>query len=146
MKKLFFVLTTLLFISCSSDDDSLENENGFLTVYEDVVFLQETTEEGFTYSFWLIFSPEGVIEGSSEDNFYCDSDFFPWNVEVDGETYEVIKNSSNTLKVRYTYVDTEYPEDNEENEVTISVSDNVLTITFDDGETSALYKAPFAPC
>ena len=106
MKKLFFLFTALLLISCSKDDDvSLENDNGFLTVYEDVVFLQETTLDGYTSSFWLIFSPEGVIEGGNEEGVYCDTSFYPWNVEVDGETYKVIQNSPNTLKVRYTYVD-----------------------------------------
>ena len=147
MKKLLFLFTALTLISCSSEDDdvSLENENGFLTEYEDVIFLQETTEDGYTYSFWLIFSPEGVIEGENEEDYYCDTDFYPWNVELDGVTYKVIENSSNTLKVRYTYVDTEYPEDNEDEEITLSVSDNVLTIT-SDGETNTLYKAPSAPC
>ena len=145
MKKLFFLFTALLLISCSKDDDvSLENDNGFLTVYEDVVFLQETTLDGYTSSFWLIFSPEGVTEGVNDEGVYCDTDFYPWNVEVDGETYKVIQNSPNTLKVRYTYVDTEYPEDNEDVEFTLSVSDNILTISAN-GESNTLYKAPSAP-
>ena len=146
MKKLYFLFTALLLISCSSDDDvSLENDNGFLTVYDDVIFLQETTQDGYTSSFWLIFSPEGVTEGENEEGVYCDTYFYPWNVEVDGETYKVIQNSPNTLKVRYTYVDTEYPEDNEDEEITLSVSDNILTISAD-GESNTLYKAPSAPC
>ena len=146
MKKLYFLFTALLLISCSSDDDvSLENDNGFLTVYDDVIFLQETTQDGYTSSFWLIFSPEGVREGYYEDEGTCFTDFYPWNVEVDGETYKVIQNSSNTLKVRYTYVDTEYPEDNEDEEITLSVSDNILTVSAD-GESNTLYKAPSAPC
>ena len=147
MKKLYFLFTALLLISCSSDGDvSLENDNGFLTVYEDVVFLQEATnQDGYTYSFWLIFSPEGVIDGYYEDEETCFTDFYPWNVEVDGQTFKVIQNSPNTLKLRYTYIDAEYPEDNEDEEITFSVSDNILTFSFD-GESNTLYKAPSAPC
>ena len=149
MKKLLLLLLApLLLVSCSSDDDDVDNPDGFLAKNDGVVFLENIGPDE-TYAFFWVFSPSGYTQGEidPEDTDDCGSfGFQPWNVEntdEDGgfDKYEVIENSSNTLKIKYTYsyVDPDYPEDNESGEATLTakLDGNVLTMsgTDPDGET-----------
>ena len=157
MKKLLLLLLApLLLVSCSSDDDDVDNPDGFLAKNDGVVFLENIGPDEY-YAFFWIFSPAGYTQGEvdPDDVSSCySSGFQPWNVEIPGEDggfdkYEVTENSSNTLKIKYTYsyVDLDFPEDNESGEanITLKLNGNVLTAngTDEDGETftQTYYKA-----
>ena len=180
MKKLLLLLLApLLLVSCSSDDDSdldqtdqndpdvtdltdVNNQDGFLNLNKDVVFMYQDDNGTSIWEEFLIFSPDGLVSGYNEtysDQTYCDSYFYPWNYLVEDEygteLFEIIENSSNKLIIKntYTYVDTTFPENNDEGEITATfeLNGNILTMSAIDSDGEEMlqvyYKSPNeAPC
>ena len=106
MKKLLLLLLApLLLLSCSGDDDSdldqtdqndpdvtdltdVNNQDGFLNLNKDVVFMYQDDNGTSIWEVFLIFSPDGLVNGDNEtysDQTYCDSVFYPWNYLVQDE-------------------------------------------------------------
>ena len=124
MKKIIFIISFLFVLACSSSDDETDtnNEDGFLTKYEGVVWME--SESNDNYSWWYIFSPNGVRAG--DDNFgSCFTDFLPWGIEKDGVTHKILSNTSNTLKIDVISINDSYT-------ITINVSGNTATVNFSD--------------
>ena len=136
MKKLLSLLfIPFLLVSCSSDDDDVDNPDGFLTKNKDVLFIEVLDSALDEYADFLIFSPNGVVDGEfyfDDPTYYCYSDFYTWNValydDVSGLTtkYEVTENTSDTVKVKYTV---SYDGEELEAILTAKLDGNVLTVT-----------------
>ena len=140
MKKLLFLFTTILLISCSSDDSD-ENEEStqtFLEKYDGVGFLYAITqqdldtgnyggavgdEDGYFFSNTVGNEVMYVLEDSGV--WYCDIDINGGGID-DNATIEIIENSA-TLVVKIT------EDDGYSISLTFSVSDNILSVNHSDG-------------
>lgn len=97
MKKLYFLFTALLLISCSSDDyDSTQN---FLEKYDGVYWaLNDNDEEDF----WLQFNLANFVQCDDDgvDGCYCD--YATWGVtNLDAATVSVKENGLEKLVINF---------------------------------------------
>ena len=97
MKKLYFLFTALLLISCSSDDyDSTQN---FLEKYDGVYWaLNDNDEEDF----WLQFNLANFVQCDDDgvDGSYCD--YATWGVtNLDAATVSVKENGLEKLVINF---------------------------------------------
>ena len=97
MKKLLFLFTTLLLISCSSeDDDSTQN---FLEKYNGVYWASNENDAG---DFWLQFNLTNFVQCDDDgvDACYCDS--VTWGGMIDAiTTVSVKENGIEKLVINY---------------------------------------------
>ena len=97
MKKLLFLFTTLLLISCSSeDDDSTQN---FLEKYNGVYWASNENDAG---DFWLQFNLTNFVQCDDDgvDPCFCDS--VTWGGMIDAITIVSVKeNGIEKLVINY---------------------------------------------
>ena len=128
MKKIILIISFLFVLACStsSDETDINNEDGFLTKYEGVVWMD--SESSNNYGWWLIFSPNGAREGYKSGT-YCYTEFIPWNIEKDEITYKILSNTPSSLKID---VIDESEVENQSFTLTITVSGNTASFLFSD--------------
>ena len=130
MKKLLFLFTTLLLISCSSDENE-ESTQTFLEKYDGVGFLYAMTQQDLDtvnyggsvgdengYFFSNTVGNEVIYVEEDDGVWYCDVDIAGGGIDDNG-TVEIIENSA-TLVVKITQ------DDGYSWTITFSVSDNIL--------------------
>ena len=96
MKKLYFLFTALLLISCSSeDDDSTQN---FLEKYDGVYWASNDNDEGF----WLQFNLANFVQCDDDgvEGCYCDSVTWGGNID-DNTTVSVKENGLEKLVINF---------------------------------------------
>ena len=96
MKKLLFLFTALLLISCSSeDDDSTQN---FLEKYDGVYWASNDNDEGF----WLQFNLTDFVNCDDDGVEGCDCDSVTWGGNIDyNTTVSVKENGVEKLVINY---------------------------------------------
>ena len=134
MKKLLFLFTTLLLISCSSDENE-ESTQTFLEKYDGVGFLHAMTQQDLDTGLYGDYAAVGDEDGyffsntvgneimyvlEDSDVWYCDIDISGGGID-DNATIEIIENSA-TLVVKIT------EDDGYSMSLTFSVSDNILSV------------------
>ena len=145
MKKIILIISFLFVLACStgSDETEINNEDGFLTKYEGVVWMDSKSSNN--NGWWLIFSPNGAREGNKSGT-YCYTEFIPWNIEKNEITYKILSNTPSSLKIEA--ID-ESEVENESFTLTITVSGNTASFLFsdepDEPYTFYIYDSD-APC
>ena len=118
MKKLLFLFTTLLLISCSSEDDANENQS----------FLEKYDEYGFTDGdeYWFFFNDTIFLKHAEPAEFMC----FEIK-EGENRTFiaEIISNDSQKLLVELTSPCSDCG--TESLQFTIDSTGNNLTVMYD---------------
>ena len=97
MKKLLFLFTTLLLISCSSeDDDSTQN---FLEKYNGVYWASNENDAG---DFWLQFNLTNFVQCDDDGVVPCFCDSVTWGGMIDvNTTVSVKENGVEKLVINY---------------------------------------------
>tara|TARA_B100000925_G_C21775261_1_gene373874 strand:- start:123 stop:590 length:468 start_codon:yes stop_codon:yes gene_type:complete len=139
VKKLLFLFSALVFISCSGDDDdnTVENQT-FLERFDRVGFILETDPSTDTYYFFDDTKFLLWIEDDGDDTYpYCE--YMKEGTNDNGTVVEILRNDYETLEFKHTGngIGDEENVDNFNMEFTfISTSELLmLTITYEDGET-----------
>ena len=97
MKKLYFLFTALLLISCSSDDD--DSTQNFLEKYDGVYWaLNDNDEEDF----WLQFNLANFVQCDDDGVDACYCDYATWGVtNLDAVTVSVKENGLEKLVINF---------------------------------------------
>lgn len=97
MKKLLFLFTTLLLISCSSeDDDSTQN---FLEKYNGIYWASNENDAG---DFWLQFNLTNFVQCDDDGVVPCFCDSVTWGGMIDvNTTVSVKENGVEKLVINY---------------------------------------------
>lgn len=126
MKKLLYLFLAITLISCGGDDDE-NNSTNFLSIYDGITWVEPGSIDG--YRLWVKFSPNGFYDSeaySDGESFDCGEDFYAWESNNLGYSYEVIENSSEILRLFFTETDGQY---NYEATITYTVSSDGNSLT-----------------
>ena len=100
MKKLLFLFTALLLISCSSeDDDSTQN---FLEKYDGVYWASNDNVEGF----WLQFNLANFVQCDDDGSEGCYCDSVTWGGTIDNDapaTVSIKENGAEKLVINFSF-------------------------------------------
>ena len=99
MKKLLFLFTALLLISCSSDDD--DSTQNFLEKYDGVYWASNDNEEG---DFWLQFNLANMVECDDDGvECYCEESV-SWGGTINNDapaTVSIKENGTEKLVINF---------------------------------------------
>ena len=113
MKYLLYFIFAITLLSCGGDDNSNDPQT-FLEKYNDVTWIDDINSQ---VTFWYNFTTENYGDGEAFDNgngiIDCGAHFLAWdtNYDLGGNdylVYNLVENSSETLKVRYFEIDGAY--------------------------------------
>ena len=97
MKKLLFLFTTLLLISCSSEDD--HSTQNFLEKYNGVYWASNENDAG---DFWLQFNLTNFVQCDDDGVVPCFCDSVTWGGMIDvNTTVSVKENGVEKLVINY---------------------------------------------